>query len=247
MQMSPVPLRLPEMPLRANAFASATLAMVAVVAFALLLQAVASLGPMYPAKAAGALAAGLLVVLAGLHGHHPFSRFGLANQVTLARAVLLALLLALVGESTMTSTAVVIVVLASLAIVLDSIDGRLARRYGTASAFGARFDMEVDALLVLLLALLAWQFGKAGAWVLLSGLLRYGFVIFSLAVPCLRQSLPLSRRRQTVCVIQLIGLTLALAPFIRPPVSSGLAAVALLMLVVSFLLDVRWLVRHAPG
>ena len=38
-----------------------------------------------------------------------------------------------------------------------------------ASAFGARFDMETDALLLLVLAALAWQFDKAGAWVLASG------------------------------------------------------------------------------
>ena len=44
------------------------------------------------------------------------------------------------------------------------------------SAFGARFDMEVDALLIQVLAVLAWQWDKAGPWVLMSGLLRYVFV-----------------------------------------------------------------------
>ena len=36
--------------------------------------------------------------------------------------------------------------------------------------------MEVDALLIQVLAILAWQWDKAGAWILVSGLLRYGFV-----------------------------------------------------------------------
>ena len=40
---------------------------------------------------------------------------------------------------------------------LDGVDGWLARRSGIASAFGARFDMEIDALLILVLAVLAWR------------------------------------------------------------------------------------------
>ena len=45
-----------------------------------------------------------------------------------------------------------------------------------ASAFGARFDMETDAALILILSLLVWQHGKAGAGSLRCGLMRYAFV-----------------------------------------------------------------------
>ena len=41
---------------------------------------------------------------------------------------------------------------------------------------GSRFDMETDAALILVLAIFVWRNGKAGPWVLLSGLLRYIFV-----------------------------------------------------------------------
>ena len=54
------------------------------------------------------------------------------------------------------------------ATVLDGLDGWLARRAGMASAFGARFDVEVDALLIQALAILTWRYGKAGPWVLLA-------------------------------------------------------------------------------
>ena len=60
--------------------------------------------------------------------------------------------------------------------LLDGVDGWLARRHRIASAFGARFDMEIDALLILALSVLAWRHEKAGAWVVASGLLRYAFV-----------------------------------------------------------------------
>jgi multidrug efflux pump subunit AcrA (membrane-fusion protein) len=39
--------------------------------------------------------------------------------------------------------------------MLDGVDGWLARRHEIASRFGARFDMEVDALLILALSVLA--------------------------------------------------------------------------------------------
>ncbi len=40
-----------------------------------------------------------------------------------------------------------LVALASAALVLDAVDGQVARRTGTATALGARFDGEVDAFL----------------------------------------------------------------------------------------------------
>ena len=62
-----------------------------------------------------------------------------------------------------------------------------------ASAFGARFDMETDALLIQVLAILAWQYGKAGPWVLVSGLLRYLFVAAGWVWPWMREPLFPSR------------------------------------------------------
>ena len=65
--------------------------------------------------------------------------------------------------------------------------------------------METDALLVMALSVLAWQYGKAGAWVLLCGLLRYLFVAGGWLWPWLRRPLPPSIRRQTICVVQVVG------------------------------------------
>ena len=65
---------------------------------------------------------------------------------------------------------------------LDGVDGWLARRDAQASSFGARFDMETDAAFILILSVLVWQHGKAGAWVLGCGLMRYVFVAAGLGV-----------------------------------------------------------------
>ena len=46
----------------------------------------------------------------------------------------------------------------------DGLDGWLARRLRLISSFGARFDVEVDALLLVILATLVWQAGPVRAW-----------------------------------------------------------------------------------
>jgi phosphatidylglycerophosphate synthase len=174
-------------------------------------------------------------------------RFGAANTVTLARGALTMLLLALVGIEASVALAWTIVALATAAALLDAVDGALARSRAEASAFGARFDMEVDALLILVLAALVFGHGKAGAWILLAGLLRYVFVAASYVWPWFGAELPASRRRQTVCVVQIISLIGALAPIVAVPWSAVLALAGLVFLIWSFGVDVAWLARRAPA
>ena len=167
--------------------------------------------------------------------------FGSANRVTLARGALAALLLALIGESATSAGAWFAVILASLAIAMDGVDGWLARSCGNTSDFGARFDMETDALLIFGTASLAWQFGKAGPWILAAGLMRYVFVASSYLLPWMRCTLPKSRRRQTICVVQALSLTVCLTPPLLPPISDAVAMAGLSLLSSSFAIDVAWL------
>jgi phosphatidylglycerophosphate synthase len=171
--------------------------------------------------------------------------FGAANSVTLVRAALALLLAALVGEATTPALGWVLVAIGTVAVALDGVDGALARRRDQASAFGARFDMETDALLILVLAVLVWQQGKAGVWILAAGLLRYLFVAAGWVLPWMSAALPPSRRRQAVCVVQIVSLLGALAPVVVPPWSEALALAGLTALVWSFAVDAQWLARQA--
>ena len=146
----------------------------------------------------------------------------------------------LVREPTYT-TGVIATITAAAALALDGVDGWLARRTRMASAFGARFDMEVDAALILVLSLLAWAYGKAGGWIVASGLLRYVFVAASTLWPWMGRPVPQSMRAKSVCVLQVGTLVVLMVPQVRPPVSSALAAAALAALAWSFLVDVLWL------
>src|SRR5262249_42410023 len=157
------------------------------------------------------------------------------------------LLLALLGSASTPVLAWSSVVLAVIALAFDGLDGALARRRGEASEFGARFDMETDALLILVLCALAWEQGKAGAWILLAGALRYLFVAAGFALPWLRRALPPSRRRQTACVVQIASLIVCLLPIVVSPVSDAIALVGLVLLLGSFAADVVWLARDSRG
>jgi phosphatidylglycerophosphate synthase len=192
-----------------------------------------------PAALGGAL------VLSLAHKHLHDGAFGAANAVTLARGAIAILLVALLDTGTAAGWWPA--ALAIVAVALDGVDGALARGRAETSAFGARFDMETDAFLILVLAALVWQHGKAGAWILLAGLLRYLFVAAGRLWRFLAAPLSPSKRRQTVCVLQIVSLIGALAPPFAPPYSSALALAGLVALVWSFGVDAARLARRAQA
>ncbi|HSM21064.1 MAG TPA: CDP-alcohol phosphatidyltransferase family protein [Rubrivivax sp.] len=231
---------------------------VAIVAGGVLLPAVAvalwaGFGATYAALVLLWFAAGACLVWRGLRtGAHPHARFGGANRVTLLRLALAGLLVGLLGEAAWAPPLAAegtaglawgAVTLATLTALLDAADGPLARRSGLASAFGARFDMETDAAFILVLCALVWQAGQAGPWVLAAGLLRYAFVAAARPWPWLAAPLAPSRRRQTVCVVQITTLIVCLAPVMPPALGAALAAASVALLSLSFAIDIRTLAR----
>ena len=172
------------------------------------------------------------------------TRFGEANQVTLLRTGLVCLIgSALLSSGQDQPIGWHLAGLIALALALDGVDGFLARRLNLTSDFGARFDMEIDALLLLILSLLVWQTGQAGIWVLAIGLMRYGFVAASWIRPQLAAPLAPSLRRKTVCALQGIALLACLLPPLGQTGSSVIALAALVALVFSFGLDIKTLLQ----
>jgi phosphatidylglycerophosphate synthase len=167
--------------------------------------------------------------------------FGWAHRVTLARGLLVALMIP--GLLAPERRPWLPLVLGAMALALDGVDGPIARRAGTASPFGARFDMETDALTVLMLSALVAVEGRVGAWVLASGALRYLYVAAGWVWPWLRRPVPPSFARRLVCVLQIAGLLVALTPIVPPPWPAAIAAVSLALLLWSFGRDVIGLMR----
>lgn len=191
----------------------------------------------------------ILVAVArvGLARGYPHPRFGACNVVTFLRATGVAGLTAVLALPGAPMGGWLVPGVAAAILSLDGIDGWLARRAGRCSAFGARFDMETDAALALVLAALIWQAGLAGPWVLWLGLARYGFVGAGRIWPWLRAPLPPRWRRKAGCVVQIGALVLALLPGLPAAAVQAALVVAAAMLVWSFGADVAWLRRHGPA
>jgi len=206
-----------------------------------------ALSPAFVWRAAGLAAATGALILWFATTRPAADRFGIANRLTSVRAFGVALIAAFAGEPPAAASAWFIVAVAVVLLILDGVDGSIARRRVESSAFGARFDMETDAALTLVLAVLCWQFDKAGEWILAAGLMRYLFVAGAFAAPWLGRPLPYSRRRQVICVVQLSGLLAVLSPLFPVPASTLVGAVTVLLLAASFATDVIWLARCRSG
>ena len=166
-----------------------------------------------------------------------------ANGVTAVRALLVAVMVVLVGRPATSRIAAAALALAIASAVLDGVDGWLARRTGTETAFGARFDMETDALMILVLSVLVWHHDKAGVWVLAGGLMRYLFGAAAWMLPWMNRPLAPTRRARGGKVVHDVGLCVAIAPIVPWPLSAIAAGATTLALTWSFAVDVRRLWR----
>ena len=140
--------------------------------------------------------------------------------------------------------------IAAAALMLDGADGWAARRQGLASDFGARFDLEVDAFAILVLAITVAKAQAAPYWVLAIGGMRYLYVAAALVFPLLRRPLPprpiADRRRKTIAVVQSVGLTIALVPATLAGWAAVVCAAALGLLAYSFAADIVILLSTRP-
>ncbi len=185
-------------------------------------------------------AAAALLVTARAHSDQP--EIHPADWVTLTRALLIAGVAGLVADSFGRPVPVTaLVILSAVALVLDAVDGQVARRTGTVTALGARIDGEVDAFLILLLSIVVS--GDYGSWVLAIGAARYVFLLAGLLIPWLAAPLPPRFWRKVVAAVQGIVLTVAASGVPSRLVGTIAVAAALLLLAESFGRDVIWLYR----
>jgi phosphatidylglycerophosphate synthase len=157
--------------------------------------------------------------------------FGVANVITAAR-VALALALPCFGIGAAGAA------LLALILVLDGVDGVVARRRGEASSFGAMFDMESDAWTVAVAGLLT---GVAGEPVLvLPGVLRYLYVIAIGNLPGSRGEAPRNVFARWAFVALMTSLVASLA---RMPGSHWMGVAATLLIFASFGRSFVWSFR----
>jgi phosphatidylglycerophosphate synthase len=197
-----------------------------------------------------ALAGGLVARAAG---HAGAATLGPAGTITALRTVLVGGVAALAAQGLADQgpadqgpaggavPTAALVTVAALALVLDAVDGWVARRTRTADELGARFDSELDAALLAILSV--HLVPVLGLWVLAIGGMRYAFVAAGWALPWLRGSLPVRRSAKVVAAVQGVVLVVASAQLLPGVVTVVIVALALAALAWSFGVSVVWLAR----
>jgi phosphatidylglycerophosphate synthase len=169
--------------------------------------------------------------------------FGPADWVTLTRATLVGGVAALAADALLGEPrTAVLVSTAVVALVLDGVDGQVARRTGTVSGFGARFDHEVDSFLAFVLGVFVAS--STGWWVLAVGGMRYAFVAAGWLWRPLRGQLPYRFWRKVVAAVQGVALVAAASGLLSPSSTLLVLAAAVALLLESFGRDVYWLWRQ---
>ncbi len=169
-------------------------------------------------------------------------RLGPADQVTLIRATLAGGVAALTADSYGRPAPVTtLVALTVVALVLDAVDGWVARRTETESTLGGLFDGEADAFLILVLSVYVAR--SAGVWVLAIGAARYAFLAAGWPLPWMRRTLPPRYWRKVVAGTAGIALTFAVPDVLPRILTNAVLAVSLALLAESFGRDVGWLWR----
>jgi phosphatidylglycerophosphate synthase len=187
------------------------------------------------------LASGVVALVALGHGlqRSGAETFGAANWVTTIRAGLVGGVAALTADSfSRPAPVAVLCALSAVALALDAVDGNVARRTGGVTALGARFDMETDAWLILVLS--AYVAESVGAWVLAIGLMRYVIGFATWLVPWLRGPVPPRHWRKVVAAMQGVTLAVAASGVLSLAVATAAVAISLLFLVESFGSEVLW-------
>lgn len=160
-------------------------------------------------------------------------RLGPANMVTFTRASFVSVVAGLVVDALFRPAHVTaLTALVATALVLDAVDGHVARRTGSESRVGASFDMETDAYLILLLSI--HTMGRMGTWVLGIGLARYAFLAAGLVLPWLNTPVRPSFFRKAVAVYQGVALLVVTAQVIPRPAERAVLGVGLVLLALSF-------------
>lgn len=178
----------------------------------------------------------------------PVGSLGVANGVTLARAVLIAAVAGFVAVDVDGVLAWLPALGYGTAVLLDGVDGAVARSFGTETRLGERLDMAVDTTGFLVAPVVAVAWGLLPTWYLSLSAARYcyrgGLFLWRRAGGSVG-SLPPSRLRRPLAALQMVFLTVALLPPAPTPLIRAVAPVVLLPSLAVFARD--WLAVTVPA
>lgn len=212
------------------------MAVISVVVMAMWMVAPALLSPMAMSVAYGVWAlVGFGYLFVHIDGYRRW-----ADRVTAVRVLLCVLLFA--GHALDPHAAWWKVGVAILIIVLDGVDGALARRHGPTER-GAVFDMESDSFFVITMCGVAHLYLGIGPWIYIAGLLRPLYVLmWAVLLLFVKPPSPNrkggSQRGRIVFLVLIISQITTLAPIFPLAFKQVIAALAVALLSYSFSIDI---------
>lgn len=164
--------------------------------------------------------------------------FGPANTITLCRNFLVAVIINILLFNYGPHESMLIASLSISILIMDGLDGYVARKLNICSDFGARFDMESDAFFILVLCIATISVYGAPYWIILIGAMRYLYVLGQYFYQPL--NLPVRDRysRKVFCVIQIVALVLPFTEVLQKGIWELLLLVSLMLLAFSFARDI---------
>jgi CDP-diacylglycerol--glycerol-3-phosphate 3-phosphatidyltransferase len=170
---------------------------------------------------------------------------GAGNLATTLRGMLIGLLAGflLVPRPTTGASAWAPGALYTLAVLVDYIDGFLARATDHTTALGERLDTNFDALGILIAPLLGVLYGQLPIWYLLVSAARYLFVFGSWWLKRQGQTLynlDDNPTRRAMAGLQMVVISVALWPLFSPPATTIAATLLMIPFIGGFVRD--WLV-----
>lgn len=162
----------------------------------------------------------------------PNMGFGLANGVTLLRLILVFVLVEISTDHSLS-----IIILSTVVLSLDGVDGWLARKFSCASEFGEYFDKETDAFFMLLLCWMLYRDQRLEIWILFPGLMRYLFVVFLMLANPAKYKEPQTTTGKTIFVVTVIILIFCFTEYKQ--IYQPLAMMMTLLLSYSFIDTIR--------
>lgn len=121
-------------------------------------------------------AAYIYMFSAELSNYSPFA--GYANWITLFRVIIISFICVFWQQLALST----VLLISVIGVLLDWLDGFLARKLNLTSEFGLYLDMEADAFLVSVVSIILWISYDFHWIILLSGLLRYPYAVLLLFI-----------------------------------------------------------------
>jgi phosphatidylglycerophosphate synthase len=159
------------------------------------------------------------------------SYYGIANLITTSRLLLVLLLVFFSGKLNFTDYYLLRIVL--IIPVLDIVDGFIARFRNEQSKFGMYYDMEVDALFVMVASILVFLNYPSMWIVLIPAFLRY-FYKFTLAIMDSAQKFVEAKEKYASIIAGNYFIALIIFYFIQNEWASVFLVVSSILIVLSF-------------